>query len=101
MNKIPLIIVLLIAACTTVNLPPTQRQQQEQNQTQSQSNTQTASTAADQQSSHASDSKQGTNSMPVIIICNTVSSPGGRCIAPNPDGPINDHINRNLKGATK
>lgn len=83
MNKIPLIIVALLAACTTtLNLTPQvqqSKQQQEQNQTQSQSNTQTASTAADQQSSHASDSKQGLSSQPVIVICNSTNSPNAIC----------------------
>lgn len=64
---------LLLAGCTTaLNVTP-QRQQQEQ------TNSQTASTAADQQSSHASDAKQGTNSMPVIIICNSTNSPNAVC----------------------
>jgi len=73
---------LLLAGCTTtLNVTP-QRQQQEQNQTQSQTNSQTASTAADQQSSHASDSKQGTNSMPVIVICNQLGSARSNCITP-------------------
>lgn len=71
--------ILLLAGCTTtLNVTPQvqqSKQQQEQNQTQSQ----TASTAADQQSSHASDSKQGTNSMPVIIICNSTNSPNAVC----------------------
>ena len=73
---------LLLAGCTpTLNVTP-QRQQQEQNQTQSQTNSQTASTAADQQSSHASDSKQGTNSMPVIVICNQLGSARSNCSTP-------------------
>jgi uncharacterized lipoprotein YajG len=68
---------LLLAGCTTtLNVTP-QRQQQEQNQ--SQTSSQTAITAADQQSSHASDSKQGTSSMPVIIICNSTNSPNAVC----------------------
>lgn len=72
-----LLYMLLLAGCTTtLNVAP-QRQQQEQNQ--SQTNNQSASTAADQQSSHASEAKQGTNSMPVIIICNSASSPNAVC----------------------
>lgn len=70
---------LLLAGCTTaLNITP-QRQQQEQNQTQSQTNSQSASTSADQQSSHASEAKLGTNSMPVIIICNSANSPNAVC----------------------
>jgi len=87
---------LFLAACGPV---PVQISKQSQEQTQTAN--QTASNAADQQSQHQSESKQGTTSMPVIIICNTVSSPGGHCIAPNEDGPITQQINRNLKGVTK
>lgn len=57
--------------------------------------------AADQQSSHASESRQGTNSMPVIIICNTVSSPGGHCIAPNEDGPLTEAVRNGMNGSKK
>lgn len=68
-----LLYMLLLAGCTTtLNVTP-QRQQQEQ------TSSQTASTTADQQSSHASDAKQGTNSMPVIIICNSTNSPNAVC----------------------
>ena len=87
---------IMLAGCGPVPV-----QISKQDQTQRQSAEQTASQSAEQQSSHASESKQGTNSMPVIIICNTVSSPNGHCIAPNQDGPIQQEINRNLKGATK
>lgn len=74
--KYPLPLLLLAGCTTTLNVTP-QRQQQEQNQ--SQTSSQTASTTADQQSSHASDAKQGTNSMPVIIICNSTNSPNAVC----------------------
>ena len=91
-----LILPLLLAGCGPIPV-----QISKQDQTQRQSSEQTASQSADQQSSHQSAAKQGTNSMPVIIICNTVSSPGGHCIAPNEDGPVQQTINRNLRGATK
>jgi hypothetical protein len=85
---------IMLAGCGPI---PVQISKQDQTQRVSQS----AEQSADQQSSHQSAAKQGTNSMPVIIICNTVSSPGGHCIAPNQDGPIQQEINRNFKGATK
>jgi hypothetical protein len=85
---------VMLAGCGPI---PVQVSKQDQTQRVAQDVAQ----AADQQSSHASESRQGTNSMPVIIICNTVSSPGGHCIAPNQDGPIQREINRNFKGATK
>ena len=68
---------------------------------QSSEQAQTSSLAADQQSSHASESKQGTTSMPVIIICNTVSSPNGHCIAPNEGGPLTEAVRKGVVGANK
>lgn len=91
-----LLITLLLAACGPI---PVQISKQDQTQKQSAKQEVANDLAADQQSSHASESRQGTNSMPVIIICNTVSSPGGHCIAPNPEGEFTKNINRNLKGA--
>jgi type III secretory pathway component EscV len=90
--------ILLLAGCGPI---PVQVQSSKQEQSQRQSNEQQQQQSADQQSAHQSESKQGTNSMPVIIICNTVSSPNGHCIAPNEDSPLKQHINRNLKGNTK
>jgi len=87
---------IMLAGCGPIPV-----QISKQSQEQSQTASQTASQSADQQSSHQSAAKQGTNSMPVILICNTVSSPNGHCIAPNQDGPIQQEINRNFKGATK
>jgi hypothetical protein len=83
---------LMLAGCGPV---PVQVSKQSQEQAQ------TASLAADQQSSHASESRQGTNSMPVIIICNTVSSPGGHCIAPNEEGPVQRAVDSNLGWSKK
>ena len=85
--------ILLLAGCGPI---PVQVQSSKQEQTQRQSNEQSQS--ADQQSAHQSESKQGTNSMPVIIICNTVSSPGGHCIAPPENSPVLTNIRDNLKG---
>lgn len=66
------ILPFLLAACSPI---PVQiaKQSQEQNQSMQSSNDAAA------QSSHASDSKQGTNSMPVIIICNSTNSPNAVC----------------------
>ena len=90
--------ILLLAGCGPI---PVQVQSSKQEQSQRQSNEQQQQQSADQQSAHQSESRQGTNSMPVIVICNTVSSPNGHCIAPNEDGPLKNHINRNLKGASQ
>ena len=91
---------IALAGCGPV---PVQVQSSKQEQSQRQSVKQEVANdlAADQQSAHQSESRQGTNSMPVIVICNTVSSPNGHCIAPNEDGPLKNHINLNLKGTTK
>lgn len=88
---------LLLAACGPI---PVQISKPSQEQTQKQSVKQEVANdlAADQQSSHQSESKQGTNSMPVIVICNTVSSPNGHCIAPNEDSPLQQTVGARLRG---
>lgn len=90
---------LLLAACGPI---PVQISKPSQEQTQKQSVSQEVANdlAADQQSSHSSASKQGTNSMPVIVICNTVSSPNGHCIAPNEDGLLQQTVGARLRGTT-
>lgn len=83
---------LFLAACGPV---PVQISKQAQEQTQTAS--QTSSQAADQQSQHQSESKQGTNSMPVIIICNTTNSPGTSCATPREGGVLNDVVDNKLR----
>lgn len=78
---------LLLAGCTFNTAIPlgdsvSQQQRQSVPNQQRQEQSQNASTAADQQSSHASESKQGTNSIPVVIICNQLSSSRSSCITP-------------------
>lgn len=87
------LLILLLTACGPISKPS-----QEQTQKQSVSQEVANDLAADQQSSHQSESKQGTNSMPVIIICNTVSSPSGHCIAPNEDSPLQQAVGSRLRG---
>lgn len=77
----------LLAGCTFNTTIPvgdnmSQRQSNQQRQEQAQTSTQTSRTSADQQSSHASDSKQGTNSMPVIVVCTQLGSARSNCITP-------------------
>ena len=92
------VLALAIAGCA-INLPPIAGQSQEQSQhmsnkqrqEQNQTNNQTASTAADQTSSHASESKQGTNSMPVIVVC--VQNNSSRSTCATPAKPIADSLN--------
>jgi hypothetical protein len=67
---------LLLVGCGPI---PVQMQSSKQEQTQRTS--QSAEQSADQQSAHQSEAKQGTNSMPVIIICNTTNSAGVLCDA--------------------
>jgi hypothetical protein len=83
---------LLIAGCGPI---PVQMQSSKQEQTQRQSNEQTQS--ADQQSAHQSESKQGTNSMPVIIICNSNNSPNSTCATPREGGALNDVVDSKLR----
>jgi hypothetical protein len=89
------LLILLLAGCGPI---PVQISKQDQTQKQSVKQEVANDLAADQQSSHASESKQGTNSMPVIIICNTVSSPNGHCIAPNEDSPLQQAVGSRLRG---
>lgn len=89
------LLILLLAACGPI---PVQISKQDQTQKQSVSQEVANDLAADQQSSHASDARQGTNSMPVIIICNTVSSPNGHCISPQEAGPLQQTVGATLRG---
>jgi type III secretory pathway component EscV len=70
-------------------------------QEQSQTNEQKASTAADQQSAHKSEAKQGTNSMPIIIICNSNNSPNANCAAPRGGGVMEEGIGNVMRKQTK
>ena len=71
------LLILLLAACSPIPVSVSRTSQER-----SQSNSQEASTAADQQSSHASESKQGTNSMPVIVVCVQNNSGNSQCVTP-------------------
>lgn len=94
------LVILLLAACGPVPVQIS-KPSQEQSMRSSQEQTARQDMAADQQSQHQSESRQGTNSMPVIIICNTVSSPNGHCIAPNEDSQVARQIKRNMKGVNQ
>jgi len=82
---------LLLAGCGPI---PVQMQSSKQEQTQRTS--QSAEQSADQQSAHQSESKQGTNSMPVIIICNTTNSAGASCATLPRDNPLQPAIKRGM-----
>lgn len=90
------LLVLALAACSPI---PVQVSKTSQEQTQHQSAEQTQS--ADQQSAHQSESKQGTNSMPVIIICNSNNSPNSTCATPREGGALNDVIDNKLRRKTQ
>lgn len=85
---------ITLAGCGPV---PVQISKQAQEQTQTQTASQTASNAADQQSQHQSESKQGTNSMPVIVICNSNNSPNSACATPREGGVLNDVVDNKLR----
>lgn len=92
-------VILLLAACGPI---PVQMQSSKQDQTQRSSQEVANDLAAEQQSSHQSESKQGTNSMPVIVICNQNNSQGASCATPREDSPLEGAvINRLRKGAAK
>lgn len=71
------LLILLLAACGPIPVSVSRTSQE-----QSQTNSQEASTVADQQSSHASESRQGTNSIPVIVVCVQNNSGNSQCVTP-------------------
>ena len=83
------IVIFVLSACGPV---PVQISKTSQEQTQRQSAEQTQS--AEQQSAHQSESKQGTNSMPVIIICNTNNSAGAGCATFPKDNPLQPAVKK-------
>jgi starvation-inducible outer membrane lipoprotein len=87
---------LLLTGCGPI---PVQMQSSKQEQTQRQSNEQTQS--AEQQSAHQSESKQGTNSMPVIIICNTNNSAGAGCATFPKENPLQPAIKKQFNRETQ
>jgi starvation-inducible outer membrane lipoprotein len=80
-----LLALLLLAGCGPI---PVQISSQKQTQSSKQEVSQEVAQDQAQSSAHQSAAKQGTNSMPVIIICNTNNSPGARCATQPEDAPI-------------
>lgn len=80
--------VLLVAFLTGCGPIPVQVSSQKQTQSSKQEVAQEVANdlEASNASSHAS--KQGTNSMPVIIICNTNSSPNATCASLPKEAPM-------------
>lgn len=74
---VALLLTVLLTGCS---IPPSQSQRSSQKSSQEQEALQT------------SESKQGTVSQPIIVICNVVNSRDGRCVTPEKDGVINDVI---------
>lgn len=88
------LLILLLAGCGPI---PVQISKQDQTQKQLVSQEVANDLAADQQSSHASESKQGTNSMPVIIICNMNNSSRGHCATSSKGGTVEGAVDSQLK----
>lgn len=79
MPRLSILTAALLTGCTFNAAIPlgdsmSNKQQQEQSQE--------ASTSANQQSSHASESRQGTNSTPVIVVCVQNNSGNSQCATP-------------------
>jgi len=87
----------LLPLITLAGCGPIPVQMQSSKQEQTQRTSQSAEQSANQQSQHQSESKQGTNSMPVIIICNTTNSTGASCATIPKDNPVQPVIKRNFK----
>jgi hypothetical protein len=90
-------ILLLLAACGPI---PVQMSSQRQSQSSKQEVAQDVANDLAQTSSHASESKQGTNSMPVIVICNN-NAANGRCIALPENAPLLETTQQRFKGNVK
>jgi uncharacterized protein YceK len=90
------IVAILLAGCSGIPVQIS-KTSQEQKQTSKQEVAQDVAQDQAQTSAHQSESKQGTNSMPVIIICNTNGSQNARCATVPEDGPIKEQIRRQGK----
>ena len=82
-----LLIVLILAACGPIPV-----QMSSQKQTSKQEVSQEVANDLAQQSAH--ESRQGTSSMPVIIICNTNNSANASCATLPKDGPMIKDVQR-------
>jgi|PlaIllAssembly_1097288.scaffolds.fasta_scaffold00627_8 hypothetical protein len=91
-------IMITLAGCGPI---PVQMTSQSSKQTSRQEAALDAALSADMQSAHQSDAKQGTNSMPVIIICNTNNSPNASCATLPENSPLVEttktRVKRNLE----
>ena len=92
-----MIIRYLLPLITLAGCGPIPVQMQSSKQEQTQRTSQSAEQSADQQSAHQSESKQGTNSMPVIVICNTTNSAGASCATLPRDNPFQPEIKKRIK----
>ena len=91
----------LLPLITLAGCGPIPVQMQSSKQEQTQRTSQSAEQSADQQSAHQSEAKQGTNSMPVIIICNTTNSAGSSCATLPKDNPLQPAIKQRIKEIEK
>jgi len=92
MTRILILALLLLSGCGPI---PVQMSSQKQTQSSKQEVAQEVAQDQAQQSAH--ESKQGTNSMPVIIICNTNNSENARCATIPEDGALLDTVRNNMK----
>jgi predicted house-cleaning NTP pyrophosphatase (Maf/HAM1 superfamily) len=87
---------LLLSACGPI---PVQMSSQKQTQSSKQEVAQEVAQDVAQQSAH--ESKQGTTSMPVIIICNTNNSANARCATVPENGPMLKEVQKRYGGEGK
>jgi hypothetical protein len=95
MKRLILIAVTLTAGCVQMPSPQSQSTRQSSEQTAKQSAEQ--SSDQDASSAHTSAAKQGTSSMPVIIICNNLNSSSARCSSPQGSSELQDTVNKRLR----
>ena len=88
---------IMLAGCGPI---PVQMSSQKQTQSSKQEVAQEVANDLAQTSSHASEAKQGTNSMPVIIICNN-NGTNGRCATLPENGSMVQDIQSQFKKGTQ
>jgi type III secretory pathway component EscV len=95
-----LILALLLAGCGPI---PVQVSKTSQEQKQSSKQEVAQEVANDLTASNTSghESKVGTSSMPVIIICNTNNSANARCASIPENGPMMKDVQRRYRGEEK
>jgi hypothetical protein len=93
-----LALTLLLAACGPI---PVQMSSQKQTQSSKQEVSQEVANDLAASNASAHESKQGTNSMPVIILCVQNQSNNSNCAGLPKDGPMVNDVQQRYRGGSK